>query len=355
MESPTVPAAPGQPAAPAPAPTPITTTATSAAVDKSDFSAFREARQAERSGKPLADVAVTADPAPVAAVPPKGPKPKDVEADDRLRTRVAEAVTPLQSEITRLTAEIARLSQPAAPKAPGAPVVETPAQEWKRLAALPDAPRLADFESVEEHAAAMSYFVAKTLRDEERTADRAREAGTQVHQRLVEQDGKFGERMRAAVQADPDLKTKIPPIFNNPDILPASALPPGAPITFANIVADVAFYSEAPADFLKHLKAHPADVESIGALPPAQWHSALSRLDGRIGAAQTSPAAGQAPTPPAAPSAAAPSPISAAPPPAPTLSRPGSPVNAKEAAMARGDFAEYHRIRNTERRAAAQG
>jgi hypothetical protein len=359
MDTPTVPVATGQPTAAEPVPQ--TVSAIDAALTRGDVPAFQEARRAEKDGKPLADVATPAKPAtePVAAAPAadtkpaapvvaKGPKPKDLEADERARARAAEIAAPLQSEIQRLNAELAKLRPATEPaKAPAAAQTERfPSVEvW---AAQP----------ANEGKTFQDYLDARDdFRDALReTKSRTEQARTQHTQHLTEQDGKFGERMKAAIRDEPDLKSKIPAPFLDPQLVPASAVPPGQPITFAHIAADVAFYSDNPAGFLKYLHAHPDEVQAIGGLPQGQWHSALSRIDGRIGATPTTPAPGQAAaTSPAADPAAAPSPISAAPAPAQILSRPGSTVDAKEAALARGDVTTFHRLRNQERLAARQG
>jgi hypothetical protein len=168
------PAAPAQPAAPA---TPTTQSAPDAAVATGNTSAYREARRAERLGRPLDPVPVAkaepqkAEPAPdvkLDSAAPAQPEPKPIskrqEATNDAIRRAAEAATAqLRDENARLQAELAK-HRPAEPAAPAQPATDTPA--WKRYAAMPDAPKLEEFDSVPEFSAAMSLFIQDTRESE---------------------------------------------------------------------------------------------------------------------------------------------------------------------------------------------
>lgn len=353
MESPT-PAATGQPAAAPVTVEPTTVSAAEAALSRGDVSAYHTARNAERTGKPLADVATepakepTKEPATAVPVAAKGPKPKDVEADDRLRSRVAEAVTPLQTEIAQLRADLARARGGNEP--PKAPAQDT-APAKARF------PSIAEWSEKHPDKSFDDYLEARDdFRDDHRaSAQREQTAQSARIADLTKRSETFAGKLRAAAAADPDLKSKLPPDVLN--ARPLSALSPEEfkTATFANLVAEAGFRADNPAELFAYLHAHQDETARIAGMRPDDALLALARIDGRIGAAAP-PAAGPEQKPsPAAATAAAPSPISAAPPPAPILSRPGSVVDPKEAALARGDVTAYHRIRNQERIERARG
>lgn len=364
MPEPIAPPAPAQAVAP-------TISATMDAAHKGSFDAFDKADVAQRQGKPLAEVAVApaapvaapvadpVDPAvPVEPAPPSRRAAKlQQETNDRIRVAVDLATADLQAENARLKAAAApRRVAPIAPVVPPEP--KTP--EWKRLADLPGAPKLADFESVEEHTAATAFFIAKTLRDEERTAGERQQQDADRTRTQQEQDTRNRAHWTAAAAADPELSSKLPaevmaatPIrFFAPDghgglVDPIS----GQPATFAHVIADVAYESAHPSDLLKHIHAHPEERAQIAHLPCDQWKPALLRLDGRLGGTAPPPTALPVPAAIVSPPAPGPSPITAAPPPPPTLSKAGSTTDPKAAALARGDFATFDQLDVQERRA----
>jgi hypothetical protein len=320
------------------------------AATKGDFTAFQDASRAERRGTPQAAVDVTppapvtppAASAPEAAVTPPAPvtpqlSKRQQEANERTRLAVEHATADLRAENERLRAQAG--TPPAqTPPAPAEP-------EWKRFAAMPDAPKLADFESVEDHTAAMSYFIATTIQQETQTAAQRDQFETQRQRFLTERSDKYTANLQAAADADPEFLNKIPPAVAT--ARPLSGLAHGERATFANVAAEAAFRSEHPDVLLTYLHAHQDEVVTIASLPPSEWLPSLIHLDGRLSGSPT-PAAPAAPAPAAS---ALPSPISAAPPPPPTIQRAGSSADPKQVALENGDYASMQQHWRAERAA----
>lgn len=328
-------AAPAQPAPITPVSTtpeapaaPETQTAAHSALEKGDVSAFRLAKQAERRGQPLPDTAKAA-PAPDPAAPPPRPVSKRQERINNYERDIAE----LKQQVERLSG---RAPQPPAPAAPTR--AELFAHQAKQIASLPDAPKIGEYESIEEHAAAMALFVQDRLRDD--TARASSEHAERTH--YEQQHAQFVERFRAAAEADPELPSLLPPALL--DAVPLSGLPKGAPSTFANVAAEALLLSDHPGALARHLATHPHDVERIGALPKGQWLSALTRLDGRLSSTAAVPPA----SPPASP--LQPPPVLKVP--ATLGSKPAAPADPLAAALARGDVSGYRAERQKERLAA---
>lgn len=347
MDSPIAPAVPAQPA-------PETVTASSAALDRDDFAAFDHADTAARRGNPSPAVAappVAAAPAPQTTTPEV---PAPVPGLSKRQQQINEYERRIAEQEQRIRALEARTAPP-----PAAPPVADPKKdpEWKRFRTMPDAPKLDEFESVEDHAAAMALFVADKRHEERAAADRQRADGEKSLGALHTKIDAYAERMKSAIAADPDLQAKIAP-----EILaahPISAYPrnaagqpvdpgTGQPVrlTFANAIAEVAFHSEHPAALYTHLTADTADAQRIASLPPAEAMQALIRLDGRLSASAPTPS-----TPAALVASPALSTVSNAPPPAPILTKPNTVADPKRAALERDDFAAFDRIEQQERRA----
>lgn len=356
-------ATPAPSAAPAPAAAPVTTTisATRDAANTGDFSKFQEAHDAGARGETPARVEAVIDPKadePVprgtSTTPPPAAPPvskRQQATNDAIRTAteraVADATAADKAEIARLQALIPKgdaaprreAVAPAAPAAPASPTVP----EYRRIAALPDAPKIDDvdadgkpvYESLGEHAAAMALFVNQTREQEAR----AKQSNEQHERHYGELSQQYGDRLREAAQAEPDLISKIPPALV--DAVPMSSLPRGSRATFANVVAEAGLQSENPARLYKHLHAHQDQTLAIAKQHPSQWLSALNRLDGRLaGPVEPAPSLVAAEAPPAAVHST----VTAAPPPPPSLKRSGTSADPKAAALARGDFATFQKI-----------
>lgn len=349
MEPVATPAAPAQPAES----TPATISATLDAANRGDFSAFDAADSAAKRGKPLPTVEHDTEPAaPASAAPAERTLSKrQEEANDRTRKAVEAATADLRAELDRVKAQIAAPAKSPEPVATP-PAAKTP--EWKRYMAMPDAPKLEEFDSVAEHTAAMALFITET-RDTERATDAQNRQTDESRAKFLDDAGqKFGERIQEAVKADPDFRSKIAATLL--EARPYSGLSddeqPKA--TLANLAAETALFSKDPFGLYTYLTSHREVAEQIASLP-SKDHAlrALAQLDGELTAgrsAATAPATDVL-TPPAAPRAAVPSTVTAAPPPVTTVSRAGSTADPQKAALARGDFGAFDRIEMDKKRA----
>ena len=349
------------PAAPVatPAPPPATVSASMDALAKGDVSAFHEAEAAARRGTPKPSVEAKVE-APAAVVPaptvtpgaPPAPTPearaiskRQQDLNDRIREAVARATADKDAEIARL-----RGAQPHP-----APATEPAAREpeWKRYAQMPEAPKLAEFDSVEDHAAAMALFIADTRHAERTAQDHSRSVTEQLTVAQQARVEAFGAQLEAAKTADPTFVDSLTPEVRA--LKPFSALQPGEAGGPANVVAEQIFDSPVAPQVLRHFSTHPEALTrltttpaSILALPRAaqakahiQW---IVREFGKLEAKFDV----EEPAPVAVPAA---SPISAAPPPLPTITRAGQSVDPKAAALAKGDFAAFSQLERADRAA----
>lgn len=363
------PAAPAQPAAAAaPAPAPTTISATQDALEHGDVAGFQEARAATRAGK--TPPAVAAPPAAPAAPAAPVLSKRQQETNERIRVATEKAVT---DAVASRDAEIAQLraaatpptrADVAAPPPPAPPAPKTP--DWKRYAALPEAPKLNAvdaagqplFDSIEEHAAAMALFIQDTRETERATATQQKTTAEEItaaqHQRVDTFVGKLNE----ARAADPDFVNKLTDQVKH-DLKPFDALKPGEASGAINIVGEQVYDSPVSPQLLLHFSQHPADLArlttmpaSIAAMPAAvrtrahiQWIvKEVGKLEARFETDVPAPAA----------AAASVSTITAAPPPARQVTRAGSTTNPKEAALAQENVGEFIAIRQAARLAKAR-
>lgn len=342
MEQPT----PTPPAAPPP---PETISATRDAANRGDFNAFDKAATAARVGKPLADVEApptpaAAAPAPAAApdtaaapVPPPAPKKYSLtqdELNDRVRTAVDAAL-----------ADARRLATPPSPP-PSTPSASAPTKEaeHKRYLAMPDAPKLDQFESIEEHAAAMAVFIADKRYEERETARQQHDRQQQTESAHDARLKSFDARVADAKAKDPAFLERVKPIASQ--LMPTAnaqainaAIARGEiggqpiPIGPLQALADEIIDSDQSAALLDHFQAHPDDFEKFATLrSPREVTRELARIEARL-----------------TPTAAAPTPapkklISDAPPPPPIISNPQTSADPKAAAIARGDFVTFDKL-----------
>lgn len=373
-----------QPASAAPSAPPADATPISATVDaanRGDFEAFDRAELGKRAGAPVADIAAATTTVLAAAPVEERRKTRAEREQDRInetiRTASEAASAPLKAEIDRLKAQL-QSTAPAEPTRLAAePVVaatpEKKTPEYKRIMALDGAPKLADFDSVEEHAYAAAEFI-DTVRTNERAASaRASESHEARFAAERATDEAFFQQLDAA-KTDPEFATKLSPEVKG--LTPIEWLPrdaqgraidaQGQPIQTGplHVVASELRKSPVVRDLMLHFSQHPEDLQKFAEMPAAvaairdpnvrlRAHvqhivREFNRLEGRF--------AGHAPTPDstAAPAAAAAetvtrSPITAAPPPPPTLRAVGSTSDPKASALARDDFAEYDRLEQQER------
>lgn len=337
---------------------PPTVSADVDAASRGDFAAMQASIRAERAGKPLARVERPVETAaPVAGEPaaPTTPAERTVSraqqrTNDAIREATERATEELRAENERLRAAV---RQPAAATTDARTAPATPAEPpaYKRIAALPHAPKLDDvgpdgrpmYETIEEHGIALKLFVDDVVASERRQHD----TFDAQRARFEDQAKSFNDRLAATAAADADFKTKIAPALLAPEAVPLIALPAGPPATFVNVVAQAIWDGADPGRLLPHLHADGDKVASeIAELPSDQWLPALHRLDGRLAAEATPPTPAATPVAPAS----LPSTISAAPPPAPKVTGAGQTANPADSALARGDVGFFIR-QEQERRA----
>lgn len=188
-----------------------TVSATTAAAHDNDFSTFQAASRAAREGKPLAAVEVTERETPAgdkgAAKPLNRREREQQHINERIRSAVEEATKGLREEVERLRPG-ARTETVVPAKVEDAPAKEP---EYKRFLKMAGAPKLDQFESVEEHAAAMAVFISDARDQERTTAARERDEKTSAVQALHTRYTAFNDRMQAAKTADPAFLDKLTP------------------------------------------------------------------------------------------------------------------------------------------------
>ncbi len=324
---------PAAPTPPADVTAPVTVSASVDAASRDDYAAFNDAEIAAKKGTPLPAVERKSEPATPA------PQSKRQQAiNDSIREAVDRATSETRAEIERLRSQLSAQPKPAhAPEPVTPPAQKDP--EYKRYVAMPDAPKLEDFESLQEHAAAMSLFVFNKASQEARSTAQQEQFQDQRNRFLAETSTKYGERLIAAREADPDFLSKIPPALV--EAIPLSGLADGAPSTFANVAAEAALYSEDPATFYKYLHANRGEVDRIAQLPKDQWLSTLRWLDGRVSGA---PVTGTVETEAPATPVATPSTITDAPPPPQQIRKTGNTTDPMLSALKHDDYAAFNRI-----------
>lgn len=336
-------------------------TAEQAAVAEGDFSALQNATRARKQGKPLPDVGEATPKPPVAKLGPQSPIPSNVKrrvSQDEINEQIRKGV---EAELARRTGQPAAPPRAAAPLPPLPPSAPPPATaaDWKRYASMADAPKLADFDNLEEHTAAMALFVADK-RFEERERDTSeRQRAQRDLQALHQEAQQYADRMRKAFEQDPDLEILVQsseeaartakaagvPLKDVRAALAAKPISAMSPqerqsASFANIVAEAIFRSEQPGTLARHLADHPEEADRIVSLPSSQWLLALSRLDGRLE------------TPAQLTRLSAPPRVSSAPAPPTTLGRkPATPADPKRAALEANDFGAYRQALHKDRQA----
>jgi hypothetical protein len=368
--------------APAPAdsapPPPASVSAERAAAETGDFGAFDRAAVARKQGKALPDVA---RPAAAPAQPPTEGEAAETPADAGTRTvsRRQQAINDYERRIAEQEQRIRALEtrprpsppsgQPADPATP--PTAQSPAETAKqrvaRYLALPEAPKVEDFDTYPEYTAAQTLFLNDRLQAEQAAIADQRAHQQQQHERLIARDQAFRERLTAAKAADPAFVEQLSDEAKNLggiDYARRSGVTPGP----VHIIGELLYDSPQAVPFLRYISADPQALAQLVALPeaiarmPPQWRAKahidhlvteFRRLEGRL-AYEASLAAHDAARDDEAP----PSTVSAAPPPPPTLTKAGRSADPARSALERGDFAAYdaaEMARKIRQRTAARG
>jgi len=356
-------AAPAQPTAP-PATAPATAPASSspvsaerAAADADDFGAFDAAHVATRQGK-----TVPAVPSAPRAATPGGETLADAPAPVSKRQQVINdyerRVVEQEQRIRELELRIARPSAPppdAGPPQgqppPAAPKAETAKERAARYLALPDAPKIDDFDTYPEYNAAQTLFIQDRLHAEQAAVQQQHAVQQQRHQALITRDQTFRERLTAAKTADPTFVTSLSEDAKNLggiDHARRIGVVPGP----VHIIGELVYDSPHAVAFLRHISANPDALRAL-VTPPAsvlrvapQWRAKahidhlvteFRRLEGRLAYEES---LGASDTAPRDHSAALTS-VSAAPPPPPTLGKAGRSTDPVRSALARDDFEAF--------------
>jgi hypothetical protein len=355
----------GPASAPAPAPpdrapaSPAPVSAERAAAATGDFGAFDRAAVARKQGKALPDVA-----APASAPPQDG---GGAETGERTVSKRQQAINDYERRIAEQEQRIRALEtrRPAAPDPADAapapppngpptgqpPAPETAKQRAARYLALPDAPKVDDFDTYPEYTAAQTLFLQDKLQAEAADVASRRQAQQQQHDRLIARDQGFRARLTAAKEADPafvDQLSDEAKSLGGIDYARRSGVTPG-PI---HIIGELLYDSPQAVPFLRAISANPQLLPQLLALPeavqrlPPQWRAKahvdhlvteFRRLEGRLAYEAERAAADTAPRDDDAP----PSSVSSAPPPPPTLTKAGRSADPGRSALERGDFAAY--------------
>lgn len=238
-------------------------------------------------------------PAPKAEV--EEPEETPVEGEDpkkgkhsRLLGRMLEA-TQRQADLTKERDEIARRADdykrrldelearrtPEAPRAPEKPPApEKPAEDLKE-----GRPKLADFDSIEDHAEAMAEWIAdrrhkaRQAEVDKANVEKQSRSFYDAQQKSVEA---FTERARARVEADPAFASRQ--ISQDVlGLLPEKPFEPDHRLSAKENLGVHLTMDEAGLDLMVHFTDHPEDLDRILKLPTLRMFAEVGRISERLG------------------------------------------------------------------------
>lgn len=195
------------------------------------LSAFVKRGNARDAGQDVPELAATADDPEPEPVPEPEPEPDAApkiaastgEPDKRTREgkrrsiqaeidaetkRKYAAKQEADAEETRLAAlraeraQLATQARPAAPVAPAAPPAAATPSAYARYSAMPDAPKIENYKTIEEYQFDVSEFVADKRFEE-------RMAATQQQRQIAGQQQKFTTRVQAEIAKDATFADKL--------------------------------------------------------------------------------------------------------------------------------------------------
>lgn len=357
--------APTRPDSTPSAPAPVS--AERAASDAGDYASFDRAHVAKRQGKSVPQP----EPARAQATPTTDSEtPASAENGERAVSKRQQAINDYERRIAQQEQRIQELEsrtraaqpsqdQPRQPP-PQAPPQETPKQRVARLLALPEAPKVDDFDTYPEYTAAQTLFLHDLAAKHQAAQTAERDQQVQRHQTLVARDQAFRERLTAAKTADPEFVASLSDEAKNLgglDHARRTGQTPGP----THIIGELLYDSPHAAAFLRHISADPQALTALTALPahlarvPPQWRAKahidhlvteFRRLEGRLAYEEALAARDGAP----ASAPALNSPVSSAPPPPPTLGKAGRSTDPVRSALARNDFAAFDQAEMDKRR-----
>jgi hypothetical protein len=277
----------------------------------------------------------------------KGAKARNVELDreiadlrDKLRTRA------------QLRDELARTERPSDVKPESSPGQPPTQAEWKRFLAMPDAPKVENFEGENgfvEWTAAVGLFIADKRYQEHQEraqADTEYRSHVDAATRLKEE---ATARVSEYVKSHPDFDTKVHPELLEIPTATVRRLQ-GQKVGPQHVLAEEILKSPSTAQLLEHFSTDAGQQEwgRLMTLAPADLMRAFGRIEARM----------EQGTPQAPPAASAPAPkdLSSAPPPGKQMGeRPTEPIDPSEAALKRRDYRAFEAAENAREIAALAG
>lgn len=302
----------------------------SPSADTAESAPAEPAEQAPSTDVDTKAASETAEPAKVTKG--KGVKERNAELDaeiaqlnERLRIR---------KEIQRELAATERAQPKPDAKTDSSPAVDKKA-EAARFRAMPDAPKVEDFESYDDWAIEMAGFVADKKLEERDTRAKAETAQRHEEQRFTEKAQKAGERFQSYLEKNPEAEKRIRPELLA--IVPISQLRPGETPGPHNFIAEQIFESDYTGELADHFstEAGVQDFQRLMRLDPAAILREIGRLEARFVTSGTPS------------STRSPKTVSTAPDPPETLGRrPAAPSDDVEAALFSGDPVAYQDAMN---------
>lgn len=335
----------------APAETPQTQSATSAAVAQNDFLAVDEALRAESRGTPLPPVPVVAkDDAKGADTPERELSKRQQKANEATQAAVTRATADLKAENERLLAQIRAGGAPKQAATP--PPAAEP--EYKRFLAMPDAPKLDQFDSLEEHSAAMSVFIGQQQRAEWTRQESEKAERQHAVTKAETVVGAYNARIEAAggeafvASLSPEVRGLAPVEYYQWEANEARLKgdEAGARASLAKIgplatLKSCLLQSDVSAQAEKYLSDHPDELERFRALTTVgEVYVAFGKLEARL----DSPSSGPSPK---VTTATAPPHISG--------TRSAAPPDARVRAILQNDFAAMEALDRQELLASRRG
>lgn len=239
------------PASDAPSPAPPV------ARDTASFLRDRQSQEVARRASPSDLPAESTDAPPVAPAPPAAkPVSKRQETINDYERRLYES----NERIAHLEGLVA--GREPAKEPPAAPAAKEPA--YKRYLAMPDAPKLDDFETLPEHTAAMSAFIAEKMLTERDSA-----AGQQTEAEALtaaqnERASSFATQIQATHTADPTFWDSVRPEVQA--MRPMEALKPGEMAGPQNVIASELLSSPVAPQLMRELSKSGV-LERLSAIP----------------------------------------------------------------------------------------
>ena len=189
-------------------------------------------------------------------------------------------------ENARLKAELAARSAP--PPSPPQPQPQAQARV-PQVEPEPDPNRYPAGEYDPRYLRDIGKYEARQEFQRQRAVEQQQQQAEQ-HMRTVEQGmTTYATKMQAAFPEegalDTFLKTMPPALLNLRPSAVQQMLAPQAPLTAANVIADVISDSELPVQLMKHFKDHPKDFQRLSTLHPVQAFREMGKLEATLAAA----------------------------------------------------------------------